>query len=260
MENKKNELRKKMEKESWLKDFFTSGFYERYWGWKFTEEDTGKLAEDCLKILNISKGHILDWQGGWGRVSVHFAKKRFEVTILDFVPEYLDKAKEIFGKENLKVNLVLADRRRTPSDIQADYATCLFNSVGFFNDKEQIRAFKSLHRALKSNGKVIVDCMNLFHLVNWVKPTNETEREDGYIFRQNNDFDFSTNTLHSQFEIINDKGEIEERKEFHQRLYTPMELQNTLELSGFKVEAMYGNYDQEKISFETPKILAVISK
>ncbi len=142
-----------MEKESWLKDFFTSGFYETYWGWNFTDEDARKLAEDSLKILNASEGHILDWLGGWGRVSVHFARKGFEVTILDFVPEYLDKAKEIFGKENLKVNLVLADCRKTPSNIQADYATCLFNSVGFFNDTEQIRAFKSLYRALKSDGK-----------------------------------------------------------------------------------------------------------
>lgn len=249
-----------MEKENWLKDFFTSGFYERYWGWKFTENDARKLAEDCLKILNTSKGHILDWLGGWGRVSVHFARKGFEVTILDFVPEHLDREKEMFGKENLKVNLVLADCGKTPSDIQADYATCLFNSVGFFNDREQIRAFKSLYRALKSNGKVIVDCMNLFYLANWIKPANETEREDGYIFRQNDDFDFSTNTLHSHFEIINDRGKIEQRREFHQRLYTPIDLQKILELSGFKVEAMYGNYDQEKISFHTPKIVAVISK
>lgn len=249
-----------MEKESWLKDFFTSGFYERYWGWKFTEDDARKLAEDCLRILDASEGHILDWCGGWGRVSIHFARKGFVVTILDSIPGYLDRAKDIFGKENLKVNLILADCRKTPSDIQADYATCLFNSVGFFNDKEQIRAFKNLHHALKPNSRAIVDCMNLFYLANWIKPVNDTERENGYIFRQRNGFDFPTDTLHSQFEIINDKGEIEERREFHQRLYTPMELQNILELSGFKVEAMYGNYDQEKMSFESPKIVAVISK
>ena len=249
-----------MENESWLEDFFISGFYERYWGWKFTEDDARKLAEDCIRLLDASKGHILDWCGGWGRVSIHFARKGFEVTILDFVPEYLNRAKEIFEKDNLKVDLVLADCRKTPSNIQADYMTCLFNSVGFFNDQEQIRAFRSLYGALKPKSKAIVDCMNLFYLVNWIKPTNETEREDGYIFRQKNDFDSSTNVLHSLFEIINEKGEIEEGKEFYQRLYTPMDLKNILELSGFKVDVMYGNYDMEKISFDTPKIVAVITK
>ena len=122
------------------------------------------------------------------------------------------------------------------------------------------RVLKNLYRALKSDGEAIVDCINLFYLVNWIKPTNETEREDGYIFRQNNDFDFSTNTLHSHFEIINNKGKVDQRREFYQRLYAPMDLEKILRLSGFEVEAMYGSYDQQNISFETPKIVALISK
>ena len=118
-----------MLKDSHLKDFFESGFYETYWGWKFKEDDSKKLAEDSLRLLGASHGQILDWCGGWGRVSIHFAKRGFKVTILDFVEEYLERAKKTFRKERLDVDTILADCRNTPSSIQADYATCFFNSV-----------------------------------------------------------------------------------------------------------------------------------
>jgi len=57
-----------MKNDNGLKDFFRSGFYEKYWGWKFTEDDSEQLAQNSLKLLGASKGHILDWCGGWGRV------------------------------------------------------------------------------------------------------------------------------------------------------------------------------------------------
>ena len=81
------------------------------------------------------------------------------------------------------------------SSIQADYATCFFNTVGFFNDVEQVKAFRSLYRALKPKGKFIVDSINLLFLAPLIKPIHDTRRSGGYLFRQNNVFDFDTNTL-----------------------------------------------------------------
>lgn len=247
-------------KTDWLKKYFESGFYEKYWGWKIEKDNSESLAESALKLLNAKSGHILDWCGGWGRVSIYFARKGYKVTILDFIDDYLKKAKEKFNKEGLEVNTVLADCRNTPPEIQADYATCFFNSIGFFDDNEQIKAFKSLYNALKPDGKIMIDCMNLFFLTNWIKPINETIREDGYTFRQKNDFNYLTNTMHSYFEVENEKGKIEAREEFYQRLFTPMDLKNLIELAGFKVINIYGNYNGEVISFASSKIIVIAAK
>lgn len=249
-----------MERVDWLKEFFESGFYEKYWTWKYTPNDAKQLAEDALRLLGAERGHILDWCGGWGRVSIYFAKKGMQVTILDFMEEYLARAEELFIKENFDVMLVPADCRETPSWIQADYAACTFCSIGFFNDREQIDAFRSLYGALKYGGKFIVDCMNRDFMAEMIKPVNELKREDGYSFRQKNSFDEHSGILHSNLEIADKKGIVESSGKFHQKIYKPNELKALLVAAGFRVDDIYGDYSGNAVANDRPQLVAVCSK
>lgn len=245
---------------NWLEDFFESNFYNRFWGWQLENDDTQKFAESSLELLNAKSGHILDWCGGWGRISVIYAEKGFEISLLDFNKAYLKKAEELFKKKNLQVNLIQSDCRSTPPEIKADFATCFFNSIGFFNDKEQILAFKSLFHSLNSNARILIDCMNLLFLIPYIKPVYDTQREDGYIFRQKNKFSFIDNVLHSDFEIIDNNGNLIENREFHQRLYTPMDIKNIVESAGFKNVRMYADLEGKEISSDESKIFLVAQK
>lgn len=249
-----------MYNDSWLKSFFNSGFYEKYWGWELEKEDPAQIAESVLKLLDAESGHILDWCGGWGRISLHFAKRGFKVSILDFTPEYLYRARESFKQNGLALDTIFADCRETPPHIQADYAVCLFNSLGFMDDKEQVKALVSLNQALKPGARVVMDVMNLLFLAPYIKRPFEAKRPDGCISRQTNGFDFITNTMHSYFEIIDDWGNVRDRKEFYQRLYTPADLKALLEAAGFKVDNIFGGFNKEKITFDTPKLVIVARK
>lgn len=249
-----------MHNDSWLKSFFSSGFYEKYFGWELEKEDPGQVAASVLKLLDAGSGHILDWCGGWGRISIHFAHKGLKVSILDFTPEYLYRAREIFKQNGLTVDTFFADCRETPANIQADYAVCLFNSLGFMDDKEQVKALTSLHQALKPGARVVIDVMNLLFLAPYVNRPYEVKRSDGCISRQINDFDFSTNTMHSFFEIIDDWGNVRDRKEFYQRLYTPAELKSIVEAAGFQVNNIFGGLNKQKINVDTPKLVIVAEK
>ncbi|MEN6391859.1 MAG: methyltransferase domain-containing protein [Syntrophomonas sp.] len=249
-----------MNNDSWLKNFFTSGFYEKYFGWELDKENPVQIAESVLKLLDAESGHILDWCGGWGRISIHFANQGFKVSILDFNPEYLHRARENFKQNGLSIDTIFADCRETPSNIQADYAVCLFNSLGFMNDEEQIKALVSLNQALKPGAKVVMDVMNLLFLAPYIKRPFEAKRPDGCISRQTNSFDFITNTMHSFFEIIDDWGNVRDRKEFYQRLYTPSDLKGLFEAAGFKVDNIFGGFNKEKITFDTPKLVIVAQK
>jgi ubiquinone/menaquinone biosynthesis C-methylase UbiE len=210
--------------------------------------------------LEAKKGHVLDWCGGWGRISLHLAKKGFKITILDFVEEYLARAKRIFHDNRLPLITIQADCRNTPQHIKADYALCTFNSIGFLSDGDQIKAFKSLHGALKKNGKVIIDCINQLFLSKHFIEVTESKRPDGIRCIKKNHFDLLTSVLHSDFQLINDKGDIVSTRQFSQRIYTPLELRKILERAGFKVLTMFGNFEGDDVSFDLPQMVTVARK
>lgn len=250
-----------MIKEEVLLNFFKTYFDEKFFCSQYSEEENQNLAESIIKLLNPKKGStILDWCGGWGRISIYFAKMGYKVTILDIMPDRLERAKKIFSNEKLYLETICTDCRNTPSDKKYDYATCVFCSVGFFEDNEQIKAFKSLYNSLKKNGKFILDCLNLFFLVDKNFEDTRMKRKDGKINIQRNEFDFSTNLLHSYYKIVNEKWEIEDESEFFQFLYTPKDLCTLLKSAGFKIENIYGNYKGDPISFKSSQIVIIAKK
>jgi len=240
------------------RDFFKSGFYEDYYGWRLTERESKKDAKRVLKLLDAKHGHILDWCAGWGRHAIYFAQKGFQVTILDFVGRYLRIAKKRFQERGLPVSTIEVDCRDTPSEIQADFATCLFGSIGFLETPEQLDAFKSLYGAMKPGGKIIIDCMNLFAIPRFVK-TTERKRKDGCIFRSHKRFDFQENRKHMTFEIISPTGETR-RKRVSQVHYSPHDLTVLVSTAGFEVDNLYGSLDGDPISFESDNIVLVAHK
>ena len=179
-----------------LKNFFNSGFYEDYWPEADDVNSVKHLAKQILLLLEANSGHLLDWRGGHGRYAIWFAKAGLKVTLLDFIGTYLDKARENFKLNNLTADNIEIDSRKTPKNIQADFAVCLNNSVGFMSESEEIKAFKSLNEALRPGAKLLVDCMNLFFLV---KPISEgmleEQREDGCIRKSEGYFDFQSSMV-----------------------------------------------------------------
>jgi len=243
-----------------LTEFFKSGFYENIYGWIFNEADAKYIADKVITLLEINSGHILDWCGGWGRISIHLAKMGYQITILDIVDEFLAKARRIFQEEGLHMNTVNADCMFTPSDIQADHAICLFNSVGYVCDEKQIQAFKSLHNAIKDNGSIIIECINQLYLSRHFLPVIENKRPDGITCLQKNDFDLQRSVLYSEFEFVDNGGNIIDKKSFAQRIYTPLELTNILKESGFIVDNMFGSFEGKDLSFDLPQIITVATK
>lgn len=243
-----------------LRDFFASGFYEQYWPEARDPESVKAHAAQVLSVLDASKGHILDWRGGHGRYAIWFARAGLQVTLLDFMREYLDEAKALFDKAGFPVRLIEADSRETPKDIQADFAVCLGNSVGFMTEEEEIKAFTSLNAALRPGARLLLDCMSLFFLLEPIaKGMTESLGEDGCLRRSEGRFDFATNVWHKTFELVKPDG-TSVRKEFSQTIYTPQQLVNVLNQAGFTTENIFGDFEGKPLSFESRKIVVLARK
>jgi SAM-dependent methyltransferase len=249
-----------MDQNPGLKNFFDSGFYEEYWPEADDENSVKVLAEKILSLLGARSGHILDWRGGHGRYALWFARAGLNVTLLDFMRPYLDNARTLFSQNDMPVEIIEADSRETPKNIQADFAVCLSNSVGFMSESEEIKAFRSLGDALRTGAKLLVDCMNLFFLTKHIaEGIQEKQSDDGCIRKSEGYFDFRTSVWHKTFELIKPDGSAE-KKQFNQIMYTPQHLSAMLEEAGFITEHIYGDFDGTPIVFDSKKIVLLARK
>ena len=124
-----------------LHNFFEGGFCDAYWPTTKDPIQAGPQTQQVLDLLGAKDGHILDWRGGWGSHALYFAQKGFRVSLLDFSQRYIDMAKAMFSNAGIHFTPILADCRQTPPDIQADFAVCMGNSVGFLDHREEVKAF-----------------------------------------------------------------------------------------------------------------------
>ena len=220
-------------------------------------------VEAIAHMLNMTPGsHVLDWCGGWGRHAIPLAKRGYKVTLLDFSEEYLDRAAVYAKDEGVTVELVHADFRKTPPEIQADYAVNIFTAgLGYLGEENDLVALASLRAALKPGAKILIDTMNLFWIMRNFMPSTWHESADGtkwYLERRR--FDFHANTVHTT-SVYRDRSTGEEMDcEHNLRAYSPADLARVLRGSGFEPEDLYGDFDRSEFGLTSKRIIMTASR
>ena len=84
-------------------------------------EDTNRQVDFLIKQLHL-KGteKILDLACGFGRHSLEFARRGYDVTGIDITPAYIDYANEQAKKENLNAKFICQDIRTITFDKEFD--------------------------------------------------------------------------------------------------------------------------------------------
>jgi len=244
--------------ERW-ENFFLSGFYANAWSFRIDPAQAQEEADGVLNLLNPPLGaHILDWCGGWGRHSIEFAKRGFQVTLLDFAPNHIQRAREEAESAGVSLNLICADFRQTPVSIQADFAVNLFTSgIGYLTEEDDVQALKSLHAALKPDALFLLDTMSLFWLVKNYQPRGWYGDESGTKrLLEEREFDFWTNQNRSHA-FFWELGSEERGQQLEHRIYSPAELAAVLRLAGFEPVSLYGDFDGRLFDFDSRRIVMV---
>jgi len=243
-------------------DFFWSEFYSEAWELKIDPQRAGQEVDGVLKLLDPSPGsHVLDWCGGWGRHSIPLAKKGFKVTLLDFAPNHIERAKKAAEATGVELNLICTDFRQTPASVEADFAVNLFTSgIGYLEESDDLLALKSLYTALNPGALFLLDTMNLFWLVrNYQARSGDMSKDGSQRLIEQREFDFWTNrNLSRLLYWEKDKKEVKQRLEH--RIYSPAELASLLNRAGFKPLRLYGDFDGSPFGFDTKRLILVSEK
>lgn len=223
-----------------------------------TDNKTKREADFIIKQFDFDSGdQIADIPCGYGRHSIEIAKRMpfIDVNGLDISKYYLDIAENKKTQTDLSnVNFIQYDMRKLDFVNKFKLITCLYTSFGYFNDDENIKILQSFHNAIKHDGYLFLETINI----------NSIYDGDNVFAVKGDDriIDITKKKWNGCIEI--NRNYIIDKKEYKfdyiLRLYTINELSSILSNIGFTVEATYGDYTGIEYTENSPRMIIVAKK
>jgi SAM-dependent methyltransferase len=241
----------------WWQKFFDEHYLKIY---KDLEKETSREVECIIKMMDLKpEAKLLDLCCGYGRHSIDFAQRGFEVTGYDLSDSFIEKAKKDSLELGLKIEFVRGDMRKLPFDHQFNAVVNIFTSFGFFDkESDDMKVTKGVSRALKKGGLFLLDLKNREYLIRNFQRRRWTQKED-FVWLEDSFFDLFTSRWETTRTLLFGNGRKKEYS-FSLRMYTFTEILNLLKKSGFILEAVYGDFDFREYSLDSPRMILISRK
>jgi len=166
------------------KEWFDTWFDTPYYHILYSNRDESEAEVFLTNLMNhmaVPKGaSILDLPCGKGRHTLFLAEKGYTLTGADLSAASISLAQS-YAPEG--VTFLVHDLRKPAWNEAFDYVLNLFTSFGYFEtEAEDKAAFTTLSRALKKDGSLVIDFMNVTRAVNLLKE-EETKVMQGIEFQ-----------------------------------------------------------------------------
>ncbi len=245
-----------MSKKEWFRDWFESEDYLLIYKHR-NKAEASALVDLVLRNTDLKPGQrVLDLACGFGRHSILFGEKGFNVTGLDLSSTLLKIAKSDAGWHGVQISLVRGDIRKRVFRSGFDLVTNFFTSWGYFSDHENFTIFHLISEYLNSGGYFVFDYFNRNYLQgNLVPESDEIVNGVRIIQKRLLSGDF----VKKQISIIKTDTEIEFEESV--RLYDSEVIENNLISSGFSIRQKFGNYNGQQYDFvNSPRLILICQK
>ena len=164
----------KKEKE-WFEHWFDTPFYHILYDYR-NDDEARYFMRNLTDHLNLSLGdRILDLPCGKGRHALFLNEEGFDTTGADLSRNSIEYARQ-FEKQGLKFNI---HDMRNPLDGTYDAIFNLFTSFGYFNQETtNIKVLKNFKNALRPNGRIVIDFLNLHKVIQDLVPEQRLRKKE----------------------------------------------------------------------------------
>lgn len=221
-------------------------------------------VEEILELLDgrdKSPESVLDVGCGIGRHARAFAARGIETTGIDISPAFLDRARErVEGEAADNVEFRELDMRSVDEvDETFDLAVCLHNTIGYFDDEQNVEVLRKMRERLSDDGVCVIQVENKDRVLAHFPDSRVQEHEGQMVVEQ-----YAFSSRRSRLKRTRDAfhGDPDERQhvgrtEYDVRLYSPPELEAALRNAGFESVGIYEGYDGSPVGVESDQLVAV---
>ena len=237
-EEKETKTKRLRPRDIWFQEVFTEEFLRTVPS--NIAELTELEADFIAKSLKLKKkSRILDLACGYGRHSLELADRGYEMVGLDLSMPLLQRALAKAQERSLNVKFIHGDMRELNFSGVFDGCFIWDTSLGYFDDRMNLRVLQGVQRGLKTGGRILIDVINRDYVVRQT-PTRLWWEGKGCIFLEESEFEYQTSTLHAKRSYIYEDGTPPLEQNSYVRLYNVHELRQMLHVAGFKVLEVSG--------------------
>jgi ubiquinone/menaquinone biosynthesis C-methylase UbiE len=202
------------------------------------------VVKFIIKVLDCKRGDkILDLGSGSGEHTRFLAKKGIKCVGVEITPSLVSHARKKAKQENVKVKYVIQDMRKIDYKEEFDYCIIISGTFGFFSNYQNLRLLNKIRKALKPEGKLLMDIKNAKNPgksgKSWMQINN------GYLLGESK-YDFLNHRESGEYIFIDKTGKLnimkKDLKRESQRFYTISEIKQMLHKSGLKFLNAYCGY------------------
>lgn len=241
-----------MEQTDWWRTFFDQKYLELYE--KDLNERTKAEVDFIIQAVSLTPHtRILDLACGYGRHSIELTKRGFgQVTGLDYSRIFIEKAKRDASNVGVNIEFAEGDMRHISYESEFDVVLMLFTSFGYFSHQENKDVLKQVNKALKPNGKFLLDVVNAERVFDRFKREGQ-KQGDSNIYKierlhkmsevevvETQILDMSEQLEHTHREWMADG--IKKSDDFFLRHYTADQLKQMLAEAGLEFKQLWGDY------------------
>ncbi|MBV8757665.1 MAG: methyltransferase domain-containing protein [Deltaproteobacteria bacterium] len=206
-----------------------------------TPQATQSEAEFVIDTMNLAPGaNVLDVGCGYGRHAMELAARGFHVVGLDLSTPLLVRGGEEAHRRGLTINFVRGDMRELDFENQFDAAYCLFSTFGYFDDETNKKTLQNIGRALKPQGKMLIEILNRDYVIQDL-PTRVWWEGDGCVVLEEVELNYFSSRIQVNRSVVFDDGRQLEQ-EISVRGYSLHEVGKLMHAAGFRVLEVSGGY------------------
>lgn len=244
----------------------TKHWYEKAFGRRYLEIYGHRNEDEANRVLPLVRRvcwpfgraaslRVLDLACGAGRYSRLLAAEGHSVVGLDLSEELLLVAAAVLPPDGQRhgPRFVRADMRCLPFSGAFDLVLNMFTSFGYFeDDSENALVLSELARALRAGGVFLIDYMNRPWVLATLVEKDSFERDGLWVeqFRR-----ISPDGRRVEKEVLARGDGNEETFRETVRLFSRPEMEEMLERAGLAVEEVFGDYDCEPHTVNSPRLI-----